>query len=155
MKNKLYFKVKVGVGIVASSLLFSPLVLAQSDSVTSLRGHHDLDKDTSAPSAKPWQRDRDPIERDYVQQPPLIPHSTKGYKINIKFNKCLTCHSWANYKESGATKISQTHFSDRDQNVLANIAPRRYFCNQCHVPQVDAKPLVENTFEAVKSIQRH
>jgi len=163
MKNKLYFGVKmgiksrirVGVGILASSLLLSPLVMAQSDSVTSLRGHNDLDQNSGTPIAKNWQRDRDPIERDYVQQPPLIPHSTKGYKINIKFNKCLTCHSWANYKEAGATKISQTHFSDRDENVLANIAPRRYFCNQCHVPQVDAKPLVENTFEPVKSIQRH
>ena len=145
----------MGVGVLAGSLLLTPLAMAQSDSVTSLRGHHELDQDTGAPSVKKWQRDRDPIERDYVQQPPLIPHSIKGYRINVKFNKCLTCHSWANYKESGATKISQTHFSDRDQNVLANIAPRRYFCNQCHVPQVDAKPLVENTFKPVKSIQHH
>ena len=78
---------------------------------------------------------------------------TRG--INKKFNKCLTCHSWANYKEAGATKISQTHFSDRENNVLANIAPRRYFCTQCHVPQVNAKPLVENTFNPLQTIKRH
>ena len=159
MKKKLYFGYKVGarvgVSILAGSLFMASASMAQSDSLTSLRGHNALDKDSGVPTAKPWQRDRDPIERDYVQQPPLIPHSTKGYRINIKFNKCLTCHSWANYKEADATKISQTHFSDRDENVLANIAPRRYFCTQCHVPQVDAKPLVGNTFEAVKSIQRH
>ncbi len=94
------------------------------------------------------------MERDYVQQPPLIPHSIKGYRINMKFNKCLTCHSWANYRDAGATKISQTHFSDRNENVLANVAARRYFCTQCHVPQVNAPPLVENTFEALKTIKR-
>ena len=27
------------------------------------------------------------------------------------------------------------------------MSPRRYFCNQCHVPQSDAKPLVGNTFK--------
>jgi len=151
MKKKLY----IGVGALAGLLLLAPQVMAQSDVVTSLRGHTAPNEDSRVPMTRRWQRDRDPIERDYVQQPPLIPHSTKGYRINIKFNKCLTCHSWSNYKEAGATKISQTHFSDRDENVLANIAPRRYFCNQCHVPQMDAKPLVENTFEPVRSLKAH
>ena len=99
--------------------------------------------------------DRAPIPRDYVQQPPLIPHDITGYQINIKFNKCLTCHSWANYKEANATKISQTHFEDRDSNVLANVSARRYFCTQCHVSQVEARPLVENTFQPVEAIRSH
>lgn len=123
--------------------------------VNSLRGGNPLDKAAKEPAKLKVQDDREPITRDYVQQPPLIPHKTKGYKINIKFNKCLTCHSWANYKEAGATKISQTHFSDREENVLANIAARRYFCTQCHVPQVDAPPLVENTFDPLKTVKRH
>lgn len=125
---------------------------AVADNVASLRGYTALDEDSKVPVQKNWQRDRDPIVRDYVQQPPLIPHKTKGYKINLKFNKCLTCHSWANYKEAGATKISQTHFEDRDKNVLANVSARRYFCTQCHVPQVDAAPLVENTFLPIQAI---
>ena len=50
---------------------------------------------------------------------------------------------------------SQTHFADRESNVMANVAARRYFCTQCHVPQVDAKPLVENTFEPVQNIRTH
>jgi len=128
---------------------------AWAEHVESLRGANPMDEPAKAPQAMKWQNDREPITRDYVQQPPLIPHKIKGYKINKKFNKCLTCHSWANYKESGATKISQTHFSDRDNNVLANIAPRRYFCNQCHVPQVTAKPLVENAFNPLQTIKRH
>jgi len=136
-------------------LLGMGMVVAQTaaaEHVVSLRGHTPLDEDTAAPELKHWDKDGRPIERDYVQQPPLIPHQIDGYKINQKFNKCLTCHSWANYRESGATKISQTHFEDRDANVLANISARRYFCTQCHVPQVNAKPLVENTFEPIQAI---
>jgi len=136
-------------------LLGMGMVVAQTaiaEHVVSLRGHTPLDEDTVAPELKHWDKDGRPIERDYVQQPPLIPHQIDGYKINQKFNKCLTCHSWANYRESGATKISQTHFEDRDANVLANISARRYFCTQCHVPQVNARPLVENTFEPIQAI---
>ena len=124
-----------------------------ADQVRSLRGSIPLNEANKTPDIRQVQNDREPIERDYVQQPPLIPHQIQGYNINKKFNKCLTCHSWANYKEAGATKISQTHFSDRENNVLANIAPRRYFCTQCHVPQVGTTPLVENTFKPITSIK--
>ena len=125
---------------------------ATAEHVVSLRGNTPLDEDTKAPEMKQWDKDGQPIPRDYVQQPPLIPHKIEGYKINQKFNKCLTCHSWANYKEAGATKISQTHFADRDANVLANVSARRYFCTQCHVPQVNARPLVDNTFKPIQAI---
>ena len=128
---------------------------AWAENIESLRGANPMDEPAKEPQAMKWQNDREPITRDYVQQPPLVPHKIKGYRINKKFNKCLTCHSWANYKEAGATKISQTHFSDRENNVLANIAPRRYFCTQCHVPQVNAPPLVENTFNPLQTIKRH
>ncbi len=126
---------------------------AGADAVSSLRGQNDLDAPSLKAEITHYQKDGQVIERDYVQQPPLIPHKIEGYQINRKFNKCLSCHSWANYKESGATKISQTHFEDRDKHVLANISARRYFCTQCHVPQADAKPLVENTFEPIRAIR--
>ena len=77
----------------------------------------------------------------------------KGYQINLKFNKCLTCHSWANYEQSGATKISQTHFTNRDHIEMANVSASRYFCTQCHVSQKEVRPLVDNEFEAVKALQ--
>ena len=118
----------------------------------SLRGDHAVDEPSAKPEITRWQEDKEPIPRDYIQQPPLIPHSIEGYKVNLKFNKCLTCHSWANYKEAKATKISQTHFEDREGQVLANVSPRRYFCPQCHVSQVDQKPLVENDFKPVQAI---
>lgn len=134
--------------------VFTASALAQGQ-LESLRGSHDLEALAKSSPIKRWQRDRDPIPRDYIQQPPLIPHDITGYQINVKFNKCLTCHSWVNYKEAHATKISQTHFEDRERNVLANVSARRYFCTQCHVPQVDAPPLVENTFEPVEAIRTH
>lgn len=121
--------------------------------VQSLRGAMDLEGPSAPVNIKKVQPDRDPIPRDYVQQPPLIPHKIDNYRITLKYNKCLTCHSWKNYKRYGATKISQTHFEDRDANVLANVSARRYFCTQCHVPQVDAQPLVENQFKPVEALR--
>ncbi len=143
----------LGLGMALSVLVSLPMAQAQ-EGVSSLRGANELDANSNRVEPKKWQSDREPIQRDYVQQPPLVPHSIEGYKINVKFNKCLTCHSWANYKNAGATKISQTHFEDRTGDVHANVAARRYFCTQCHVPQVDAQPLVENTFKPVDAIKR-
>ena len=122
---------------------------AKAETVSSLRGAADIDQNSKAPAAKKYNKDEEPIARDYVQQPPLIPHKITNYQINIKSNKCMSCHSWSNYREAGATKISQTHFESRDKNVLANVSARRYFCTQCHVPQVNAKPLVDNEFKPV------
>ena len=123
-----------------------------ADEVTSLRGSTELDQGAKAPPTKKYNKDEEPIARDYIQQPPLIPHAIAKYRINLKSNKCLSCHSWKNYRQNGATKISQTHFEDREEHVLANVSARRYFCTQCHVPQVDAKPLVENNFKPITAI---
>ncbi len=127
-------------------------VPATSADIASLRGITDLHEDSAAPEQKVYNKDGEPISRDYVQQPPLIPHKIDGYQVNLKANKCMSCHSWTHYREAGATKISQTHFEDRQNNVMANVSPRRYFCTQCHVPQVNAQPLVENTFQPTTAI---
>lgn len=136
--------------VLLTTLGFAAQTMAEP--VTSLRGATDLDQDSTAAAAKKYNKDNEPIARDYVQQPPLIPHQINNYRINLKSNKCMSCHSWANYRKQNATKISQTHFEDREEQVLANVSARRYFCTQCHVPQVNAKPLVENKFQPVDSI---
>jgi nitrate reductase (cytochrome), electron transfer subunit len=100
------------------------------------------------------ERDRSAIPRDYVQQPPLIPHSVSNYKITMNFNKCMDCHSWAQYLKAGAVKVSLTHFKDREGTDLSNISPRRYFCLQCHVPQTETRPLVESTFKRADGLRR-
>ncbi len=85
--------------------------------------------------------------RNYPEQPPVIPHSIDGYQLTLKTNRCLDCHRRQYSEGSGAPMISVTHFMDRDNEVLADVTSRRYFCTTCHVPQTDAKPLVPNTFE--------
>lgn len=127
-------------------------IQSNAGNVSSLRGESSIDADSSAPASKKYNKDNEPMARDYVQQPPLIPHKIDNYRVNLKSNKCMSCHSWSNYRKAKATKISQTHFEDRDEHVLANVSARRYFCTQCHVPQVDAQPLVENKFKPVDSV---
>ena len=91
-------------------------------------------------------------ERNYPEQPPTIPHSIRGYHVDKNANKCLSCHSRANSARAQAPMISITHYTDRDHQTLAAVAPRRYFCTQCHVPQHDVKPLVENRFKNIDEL---
>ena len=92
-------------------------------------------------------------DRDFVQQPPLIPHTIAGYQITKNYNKCMDYYAFSKAKASGAPRVSVTHFKTRDGQELDNISPRRYFCTQCHVAQTDAKPLVENTFQRARGMQ--
>jgi cytochrome c-type protein NapB len=121
--------------------------------VHSLRGIVELDITRKADTMKRVNKDGSPIDRDYVYQPPLIPHQTRNYEVSLNANKCLTCHSWKHAGEMGATKISVTHYQTREGQVLSDVSPRRFFCLQCHVTQVDAKPLVENNFQRVESLR--
>ncbi len=94
------------------------------------------------------------LPRQFVQQPPLIPHSIRGYQVDKDVNTCLACHSWKNARKWGATRVSVSHFYDRKGNQLADVSPDRYFCQQCHVTQDNAKPLVGNDFKPVQSLAR-
>jgi cytochrome c-type protein NapB len=113
------------------------------------------------------------LPRSYENAPPLIPHSIEGLvPITLKNNACLGCHMPSVAKAMGATPMPPTHFKDfffdTKKNLIEkgmyedekaykarlaklakkeDIAPQRYNCVQCHVPQANAKPLVENTFK--------
>jgi cytochrome c-type protein NapB len=118
----------------------------------SLRGGTPIDADNPPEPAR-QERDGGPKDRDFVQQPPLIPHTIEGYAVTTNFNKCMDCHAWSRTRQSGATKVSVTHFRTREGMELDNISPRRYFCTQCHVPQTDARPLVDNTFQRAQGLR--
>lgn len=133
------------------ALLAPPTVVvaATTEEPVKLKTLRGADIDAADPEGEGTRfgRDQPPLPRDFVQQPPLIPHTIEGYAVTKNFNKCLDCHAWSRAKESGATKISVTHFKTREGEELSGVSPRRYFCNQCHVPQSDATPLVGNTFK--------
>jgi cytochrome c-type protein NapB len=119
----------------------------------SLRGGVPIPEEIPVAPAHP-ERDRGTLYgRDFVQQPPLVPHAVDAYQITKNFNKCMDCHSFARSQATGAVKVSVTHFRTREGQELDNISPRRYFCTQCHVPQTDARPLVENTFQRSRGLQ--
>lgn len=136
--------------LVALGLVLPLSGIAQS--VHSLRGVDVADPEPAVGNFRQLP-DQAPMPRDYVQQPPLVPHKVEGYEVTANFNKCMDCHAWSRYQESGATKVSLTHFKDRDGGELSNISPRRYFCMQCHVPQTDAKPLIANTFRPAQGLR--
>lgn len=144
---------------VAALSLFAlaPGATAQVDSAAeklkTLSGAAPVEKAPPPDQLRP-DKDQAPIQRDFVQQPPLIPHSIRNYQITKNFNKCMDCHSWTRYKEEKATKVSISHFKDQHNQELSNISPRRYFCTQCHVSQTDAQPLVNNTFKPATGLRQ-
>ncbi len=119
----------------------------------SLRGLTELDTTREADPMKRVPKDREPFRSAYVYQPPLVPHSIRGYELTSNANKCLSCHSFKNSVSSGATKISVTHYATREGEVLSDVSPRRYFCLQCHVTQSDAGILLENEFQQADSLR--
>jgi len=142
---------------VAGTVLLTTGVNVQAtgtNALKSLRGDTPLTEEPHAPTLQDPPKDHAPEARNYLHQPPLIPHTIRDYNITRTHNKCMECHSWQRYREFGATKISMTHFRDRSGTDLASVSPLRYFCTQCHVPQTDVKPLVGNSFRPVEAIKQ-
>ncbi len=123
---------------------------AIAGAVDSLRLGQDLQDMSKEPAKKKQMVVEGGIERSYAIQPPVIPHSIDKDKINLKGNTCMNCHSEKTYEKKKAPKAGDTHYVNRDGKVTETVASRRYFCDQCHAPQVNAEPLVENTFQGAK-----
>jgi len=124
--------------------------LLSQDNVATMRADQPIENPSAAPEYKSWTGKSDLIARGFDEQPPLIPHKSQSHKINLKTNKCLSCHGLDAYERKEATKVSDTHFKDRDGNKLDDVSGSRYFCTQCHVEQRDAKPLVVNEFQSAE-----
>jgi len=132
--------------IAAACVVFSST--AWAGDVHSLRGDVALDTPSVATTARDIYDGDGKIQRNYAQQPPLIPHAIDDMPIDREENACLSCHNW-NSEMPGATKVAISHFLNRDNDALAEISPRRYFCTQCHVTQNNAPPLVGNMFKSL------
>jgi cytochrome c-type protein NapB len=90
-----------------------------------------------------------PIARTFEGQPPLIPHAVRNFdEITLEENQCMSCHSREKSKEKNAPVVGDSHFiNPATGQKLAAVSMARHACVQCHVPQVDAPPLVENRFQ--------
>lgn len=131
--------------VFAAVLAVGGLASAQSLDVFTLRG---AAVDDAVVPGKSYQNIERRMQRNYRQQPPLIPHSVEQYQVDLRTNQCLSCHDWTQAGERNAPTLSMTHYLDRDGVELDHIAGTRYFCSQCHVPQADAPDLVDNVFRA-------
>jgi len=132
--------------LAAAVLLSGVSSVSAQEKVLSERGDVSIDQMSKVDMFRP-EKDQQTIPRNYQKQPPLIPHSIKGYNITQNFNKCMDCHSREAAEKTGAPRVAKLPSLAREKKEQANISPRRYFCMQCHVPQFDAKPLVENTYK--------
>jgi cytochrome c-type protein NapB len=140
-----------GVGFLVLLLFLAP-ASAQHDPMRLGAGFEQEPKTPPLVNAENDDRKR---VRSYAMQPPTIPHKTDNYQVDKNANKCMSCHARTRVGETQATPISITHYQDRDGNFLADVSPRRYFCDQCHVVQMDgAEPVVKNRFRDVEAIIR-
>lgn len=128
-----------------------PIILV-AQSVDPMRGRTPVGDESRPPPMHPVENKDQRRERAYSMQPPTIPHKIDGYQVDKRFNRCLDCHAREKAFDSRAVPLSVTHYMDRNGNVLGEVSPRRYFCNQCHVAQVEAKPLVPNDFRDIAEV---
>lgn len=146
--------------LAALGLILSQPALAQQGAprLQTLRG-----ADAAATDQAPPERlytgkspgSQKPVARTFSTQPPLIPHAIEDFDaVTLESNPCLSCHGPANYESVGAPKMADSHFKGRDGNTLTDVSAARHQCTACHVPQADAKPLVENTFRGDVATRR-
>jgi len=118
-----------------------------------LTGPEPMPEEVPAPQLEQPVEAPGPRMRLYPEQAPTIPHEIEGYEVSINANRCMQCHRRQYTEATGAPMISVTHYQDRQGQLLADVAPRRYVCTVCHVPQTDARPLVENEFLDVLEVE--
>lgn len=126
---------------------------AQSSGVTSLRGAKPIEETGPPPQMAVQDTETGPFGRSYRQLPPMIPHDIEGLEIGLAGNECLTCHDWPNNVDTGATRISESHYIDRGGIARESVVGSRWFCTQCHAPQDEVEALVPNTFKPAQDVR--
>lgn len=141
-------QLKLSMAVLAACFTFSAIA---ADATKSMRG-----LDVAAPDPVAGEKTyvgkrpgtQTPVARTFSTQPPVIPHSIENFdEINLEGNQCMDCHSAANFKKKNAPKVGDSHFVTREGQKLDEASAARHNCVQCHVPQVDAPPLVDNAFQ--------
>jgi cytochrome c-type protein NapB len=138
-------KTRISLFLILISSLFLGGVAA--DEIATLRDGAPIDAEPTAGPIPEVVDDSIRPKRNYPMQPPLIPHDTDGFRVNLKRHKCMTCHSRGRTEDSQAPMIGVSHYVNREGDFLADVSPRNYFCNQCHVTQTVTGDVLENEFK--------
>jgi cytochrome c-type protein NapB len=130
--------------------------LAADDIIATIRGK-DLFEPEVAAAPKHYMGGKPGKQKVYGRAwhnaPPQVPHSLENMVMTPKKNTCLECHDRETYEMAEAPLMGESHYRDRQGNELETMYKGRYNCVQCHVPQVDAPPLVKNTFKGTKYVK--
>ena len=93
------------------------------------------------------------ISRTFVGQPPMVPHTVEQYvPLTMEENACMECHhDGGNARPEDAADRRRAISRRRSSQVTASrrVEMSRFQCDTCHVPQVDAKELVDSKFVGV------
>lgn len=143
---------KTTIAILASAACWALIPAAGAEEGPKPMRGADVAAPDQAPEVKPYLGGKpgghQKVARTFKGQPPVIPHAVENFdEINLEENQCLSCHGADVYKKKKAPKIGDSHFFDREGKQLSEASAARHNCVQCHVPQVDAPPLVENGFK--------
>jgi nitrate reductase (cytochrome), electron transfer subunit len=84
--------------------------------------------------------------RSYPEQPPIIPHSIEGYQLSLATPTAAWSATAGVHPARGRADDQLHPLHGPGRQMLADVAPRRYFCTACHVQQTDARPLVDNVY---------
>ena len=110
-------------------LILTTILVAMSTSLlaqtvnSALRGPTPLNEVGPAAAMTPQRNSTEKEARSYPEQPPVIPHSSEGYQIDMNGNKCLSCHARARTAESLALENPRYTKIGRDLRLEASVVP--------------------------------
>ncbi len=143
--------------IVIATLVATAIGCATSTPPAPMRGA-DVSAPDRAPAVKSYS-EKVPgvgqptlIVRTFIGQPPLVPHTIEKYvSLTQEENACLECHITDDLRGQKVPKISESHLSKtlKRRDGQPAVEMTRFQCDSCHVPQVDAKELVDSQFVGV------
>lgn len=135
---------------------FVMVVGTASADVMSLRGHNVFDAEiVDGNATKEYVGDKPGKQKVYARAwhsaPPQVSHTMENMVMTPKKNTCLECHDRETYEMAEAPVMGDSHYRNtREGKDLDKMYQGRFNCVQCHVGQVDAAPLVANTFQGTK-----
>lgn len=132
--------------ILTSSLM--PLDSNAESKLHSLRAGVAIDVNNTPVIENMVLQPEDGFDTEWDSQPPSIPHEINEDRISLSENTCMNCHGKENYKKENSVKVGKSHYYDRDGDRLKQLSPRRYFCVQCHMTQLNVDALVDNIYQS-------